>query len=196
MPVKQTVPYDSGLFFITFTCYQWKPLIALTNSYDVVYKWFDYLKQKGHFITGYVIMPNHLHALIGFRKNEKGINRIIGEGKRFAAYEIIKRLSLQNEAALLVELGEAVETTEKRKGKKHEVWEPSFDWKECRTELFLNQKLEYMHANPCAGKWNLTKSPTEYDHSSSRFYATGEQNFYPVTHVGELADVDLAKKFE
>jgi len=38
--------------FITFTCYKWLPLIELTNSHDVVYKWFDYLKTKGHLVTG------------------------------------------------------------------------------------------------------------------------------------------------
>lgn len=35
-----------------------------TNAYDVVYKWFDYLKSKGHFINGFFLMPNHLHAII------------------------------------------------------------------------------------------------------------------------------------
>jgi hypothetical protein len=48
MPVKQTIPYNEGVFFITFTCHKWMPLIDLTNSHDLVYKWFDYLKSKGH----------------------------------------------------------------------------------------------------------------------------------------------------
>jgi len=38
----------------------------ITNGYDAVYSWFDHLKSKGHYITGYVIMPNHLHVLIAF----------------------------------------------------------------------------------------------------------------------------------
>jgi hypothetical protein len=58
MPVKTTLPYNDGLYFITLTCHQWLPLIELTKNYDVVYKWFDYLKSKGHYITGYIIMPN------------------------------------------------------------------------------------------------------------------------------------------
>ncbi len=41
-----------GIYFITFTCYKWMPLIELTNSHDLVYKRFDYLKSKGHlFLT-------------------------------------------------------------------------------------------------------------------------------------------------
>ncbi|MEO6723572.1 MAG: hypothetical protein ABIN67_24610 [Ferruginibacter sp.] len=64
MPVKRTIPHNSGMFFITFTCYQWLSLIDKVNGYDIIYKWFDHLKSKGHFINGYVIMPNHVHALI------------------------------------------------------------------------------------------------------------------------------------
>jgi len=75
MPVKRKIPYSNGHFFITFTCYNWLPLLECTSSYDLVYKWFTYLKQQGHFITGYCIMPNHLHALIGFTESEKSIFR-------------------------------------------------------------------------------------------------------------------------
>jgi len=62
MPVRKDIPYNEGLFFITFTCYKWFPLIEQTNGYDLVYGWFDYVKKQNHGIAGYVIMPNHVHA--------------------------------------------------------------------------------------------------------------------------------------
>ncbi|MEJ7911981.1 MAG: hypothetical protein WKF70_02415 [Chitinophagaceae bacterium] len=194
MPVKQTITYNEGVFFITFTCYKWLPLIGLTNSYDLVYKWFDYLKSKGHYCTGYVIMPNHVHTLIGFRRSDKSINKIIGDGKHFMAYEIIKRLEKANEMSLLLQLSAVVEAKDKVRGKKHEVWEDSFDWKECRNQFFIDQKLDYMHNNPCTGKWNLAQCPADYLHSSARFYVTGTKLHYAVTNVGELNDIDLVKK--
>ncbi|HEY5368477.1 MAG TPA: hypothetical protein VIJ75_05730 [Hanamia sp.] len=58
MPVQQTIPFEEGTFFITFTCYKWMNLIETTESYNLVYKWMDHLKSKGHKIIGYVIMPN------------------------------------------------------------------------------------------------------------------------------------------
>ncbi len=57
----------------------------------------DHLKSKGHYITGYVIMPSHVHALIGFCNTGQFINTIIGNGKRFIGYEIINRLEQQQE---------------------------------------------------------------------------------------------------
>ena len=191
MPVKRQITEPDGVFFITFTCIQWLPLIAQTSSYDLVYNWFNHLKNKGHFIAGYVIMPNHVHALIAFRNTGQSINTIIGNGKRFMAYEIVKRLREQNDEKLLHRLHILVEAKDKERNKKHEVWEDSFDWKECRTNEYMLQKLNYMHDNPCIGKWNLAAAPVEYEHSSAKYYITGEQGTYDVLNYCELADINL-----
>ena len=54
----------------------------------------------------------------------------------------------------------------------------------------MNQKLSYMHANPCTGKWDLAANPVAYIHSSAGFYA-GEYHGYEITHFMQLADIDL-----
>lgn len=180
MPVHQNIPYNDGTFFITFTCYKWLPLLQMTNSYDLVYKWFDHLKTRGHKIIGYVIMPNHLHALIDFKDCSQAINTIVGNGKRFMAYEIVKRLEYAHHAEVLGMLQKNIEAKRKANNKKHDVWELSFDWKYCNSIDFIKQKLNYMHENPCAGKWNLCASPVEYEHSSARWYSAGEEGIYEV----------------
>ena len=91
-----------------------------------VYKWFDYLKSQGHCINGYVIMPNHMHVLITFRDSGKLINTIIGNGKRFMAYDLGERLNVIGETELLTELRSFINSTDHLKNKKHEVFEPSF----------------------------------------------------------------------
>ncbi|MEX2232449.1 MAG: hypothetical protein WD824_09830 [Cyclobacteriaceae bacterium] len=194
MSVRKTIPYYEGIYFITFTCWRWLRLFELTNGYYAIYKWFDVLKKQGHYITGYVIMPNHFHGLLAFR-NTQGlpINNIIGNGKRFIAYEIIKQLEKLNEQDILPKLGESVKQKDMLRGKLHEVFEPSFDWKECETEKFIEQKLNYIHNNPCSGKWNLAENPWDYIHSSAQFYINGIQGIYEVLHYQELDDIDLTK---
>lgn len=191
MPVKRQIRYSSGHFVITFTCFKWLPLIEITNGYDLVYNWFDYLKQQGHYITGYVIMPNHIHATIAFRHSKKKINTIVGDGKRFMGYEIINRLKAQGRNDLLQQMANAVTISDKKKGKLYELWEDSFDWKECNGDKFIVQKLDYMHNNPCAGKWQLAINAIEYRHSSAKFYLTGKQGLYAVLNFRELNDVDF-----
>ncbi len=193
MAIKQTIS-NNGLYFITFTCSQWLPLFEEVDAYDVVYHWFDYLKSQGHYITAYVVMPNHVHAMIAFKNTEgKSINSIVGNGKRFMAYEIVKRLERQSKYETLKHLSANVSPSDKSKGKLHEVFNPSFDWKECFTDHFIEQKLSYIHNNPCAGKWNLVTDPAEYVHSSAKFYLTHIQGVYEVTSLGDLEDIDLTK---
>jgi hypothetical protein len=141
-------------------------------------------------------MPNHVHALIGFRNKGQSINTIIGNGKRFIAYEIINRLEHQQENKLLHQLNLAVEAKDRERNKKHEVWEDSFDWKECRTHKYMQQKLDCMHDNPCRGKWNLAIAPVDYKHSPAKFYICGEHAAYPVTNYLELDDIDLTKPLQ
>ena len=167
-------------------------LIDKTNSYDIVYNWFDHLKSKGHFINGYVIMPNHIHAIISFTNTMQSINTIVGNGKRFMAYEIVKRLQQNKEEVILKQLQDGVEALRKLRDKQHEVWKLSFDWKERKNSIFINQKLLYIHNNPCSKKWDLSINPVSYLHSSAKYYIAGEQGIYAVTNYMEMEDVNLS----
>ena len=191
MPIKRIIPHNNGIFFITFTCHRWLPLIDKINGYDIIYQWFNYLKNKGHFINGYVIMPNHVHGLISFIEAKQSINIIIGNGKRFMAYEIIKRMKLNNQLRLLEKMEGGVSESRKINNKRHEVWELSFDWKDCRSNYFVYQKLDYMHNNPFVKKWALCNNPLEYIHSSAQFYLTGVQGLYPITNFMEMEDLNF-----
>jgi hypothetical protein len=41
-------------------------LFELTKSYDLVYNWFNILKNDKIEIIAYVIMPNHVHCILYF----------------------------------------------------------------------------------------------------------------------------------
>jgi len=192
MPVRKSITETEGVYFITFTCTNWLPLFKICNAYHAVYKWFDHLIEQGHYIIGYVIMPSHVHAIIAFTNTGKSINTIVSNGKRFIAYDLVKRLKEMNSNLILNELNNDLNNTEKKEGKIHGVFETSFDWKECRTEKFIQQKLNYIHWNPCKGN-KLVELPEQYIHSSAKFYITGEQGIYAVTSFIELRDIDLTK---
>ena len=146
MPVHTKINKE-GIYFITFTCYGWLPLIELTQGYDVVYNFFRVLKSQLRTVLAYVIMPNHLHFLLHY-SGGKSLNTVIGNGKRFMAYEIVDLLEQKAEQVLLQKLSAEVKDKDRSRGKKHEVWIGGFDAKECRTEKFILQKLVYIHENP------------------------------------------------
>ena len=178
-----------GIYFITFTCHNWLPLIEWVKGYDLVYKWFDILSEQGNAITGYVIMPNHIHLLLYF-SGGKSLNTIIGNGKRFMAYDIVKRLIKQKEKALLWKLRCGVKYKDKMRGKLNEVWKNSFDVRECRTDAFVFQKLRYIHNNPCTGKWKLAGSIVDYPHSSASFYIRNKPHNYIVRDYREFLNFE------
>ena len=186
MTISTKLNVTEGRFFITFTCYQWLSLFAVTNGYDVIYKQFDILKVEGHHIVGYVIMPNHVHFIVDFSVAVKDINKRIGTMKRFAAYDMVSRLKALGNNYILQQLTLGVHPSERQKGKLHEVFEPSFDIKQCLTNSFTEQKLNYIHNNPCNGKWRLSDVPETYLHSSAAFYNLGIAGIYQVSHYLEF----------
>ena len=127
MPVKREIPFTEGVFFITFTCHKWLNLIHDSDGYPFVYSWYKHLQKNGHYVTGYVIMPNHVHSLIAFRNNGNSINFEIGEAKRFIGYNLINTFKKQQRNDTLDLLASGVKRKDKERGKLHEIWEDSFD---------------------------------------------------------------------
>jgi REP element-mobilizing transposase RayT len=183
-PVRQR-----GVYFITFTCFNWLPLIEITKGYDLVYNFFDVLKQNGNDVLRYVIMPNHVHLLLHYTNTKQSLNTVIGNGKRFIGYDIVKRLEERNEVVLLNQMKEAVIDKDRRRNKKHELWHGTFDVKECRTEKFILQKLNYIHNNPCTERWKLAEKPYEYSHSSARFYNGDNSGYRIKDYLDVLAEL-------
>ena len=170
MAIKTTHDTSEKTWFITFTCFNWIPLFEITNSYDLVYNWFNVIIEKYSVDTAaFVIMPNHVHAILHLNIPQN-LSKVVSNGKRFMAYEIVKRLESQHHKQVLLNLSSACTVDEKRKGQLHKVFESSFDAKPIFTDQFLHQKLDYIHHNPNSGKWNLAENFIEYKHSSASFY--------------------------
>jgi putative transposase len=55
-------------------------LFELTNSYGLVYNWFNILKEDKIEIVGYVIMPNHVHSILYFPEAGFNLNKILPNG--------------------------------------------------------------------------------------------------------------------
>jgi REP element-mobilizing transposase RayT len=185
MAIKYKHSNAYSMYFLTCTCYQWIQLFELTDSYDCVYRWFNYLTEgKIAKVIAYVIMPNHFHCILYFMGEEFDLNKIVSNAKRFMAYELISRLKITGRTGLLERLSVGLTEREINKKQKHRVFENSFDAKPIYSEPFLHQKLDYIHHNPVSGKWHLVNDYTQYVHSSAAFYDLNESaHFIPVHYL-------------
>ncbi len=186
MSVKYKHSDVYSMYFCTFTCYEWMHLFELTNSYDIVYNWFNILKQEKIEVIGYVIMPNHMHCILYFPEPGFNLNKILANGKRFMAYEIINRLEKANDTHTLEFLDDALTVREKKKKQLHKVFKESFDAKAIFSEKFLIQKINYIHHNPVSGKWNLANDFVCYEHSSASVYEEGVIRHLQPRHFNDL----------
>ena len=107
------------------------------------------------------------------------------------AYQIVNRLEHMNNSSLLKRLHETVEERKKRRNKLHDIWEVSFHWIHCYNDRIKYQKLNYIHNNPCSGKWRLASAPEHYLHSSAGFYVTGKHGVFFIDNIDKMKDIVL-----
>lgn len=110
----------------------------------------------------------------------------MANGKRFMAYEIIKRLQAIDAGKILMQLQEGLTVKQIEKGQHHRVFEALFDAKPVYHRDFLLQKLQYIHLNPVRGKWKLVEHWEDYEHSSARFYYKNKIDEFVPAHYEEL----------
>ncbi|WP_017258110.1 transposase [Pedobacter arcticus] len=104
MAIKAIHDTVDKTWFITFTCFSWIPLFQIADSYGLVYNWLNLIKEKYSIdTTAFVIMPNHLHAILHLNTSNN-LNKVISNGKRFMAYKIVKRLKLKAQDDILLKL--------------------------------------------------------------------------------------------
>ncbi len=177
MGVREKIFIPNNVYFITFTILGWQKIFTNDKYCNLVYKWFDYIKEHYHNqIYGYVIMPNHIHALIYISDQSPSLSKLIQNAKRFLAYGIVDFLKRDGKRELLKFFASQANTAQKAK---HKIFEDRFDSKLVDADLFL-EKLAYIHNNPCQDKWRLATTPEDYWYSSANNYILGKKGKYEV----------------
>jgi REP element-mobilizing transposase RayT len=180
MTVRNRIYIPNQTYFITFTILGWKKIFVDKQTIDLVYKWFDYIKNKyGNEIEGYVIMPNHLHVLMKTSSGSPKPAILIMNAKRFMAYEIVKYLEKTGQRELLDYFRSHARGADRAK---HKIFTDRYDSQIIQSLKFFLQKLNYIHNNPCQEKWQLAKSPEKYLYSSAANYTSGK-GFYEIKLV-------------
>ncbi len=164
-------------YFITFTILGWKKIFINDEYCGLIYKWFDYIRKNyKNKIYGYVIMPNHVHALIRVTDKSSKLSVLIMNAKRFFAYEIVKLLTRDRKYGLLAFFRMRARTKE---GAKHKLFEDRYDSLIIQSQKLFLEKLNYIHKNPCQENWQLVDEPEDYRYSSASNY-TYKKSLYEV----------------
>ncbi len=171
MATRKKTFSPGNIYFITYTILNWKHVFTSEKYFDLVYKWFDYMKKEyDNKIHGYVIMPNHLHLLLYISEFSPVLSKLVQNRKRFQAYDIIDYLTEDWNEELISVFSNAAD---KSKDALHKVFEDRYDSKQMMNTDLFKEKLNYIHNNPCTNKWKLAERPEDYRHSSASNYING-----------------------
>ena len=167
------VNYTNSWFF-TATILNWQPLLKNDGNKNMIIDALRFLiKENRIVLLGFVLMPNHIH-LVWNTKDGLEKNFTQGSLLRFTANSIIRELKNSEPLALELFRVDAADRT-------IQIWERNPLSTEILTDMVMEQKLNYIHHNPCTGKWNLAQTPVEYRYSSAKFYTEGVDEFNILT---------------
>jgi len=165
--------------FFTAVCKDWLPLLQDHAIEQLVIEALKFRVKKDQVKDcAFVIMPNHLHLIWRITKGEKR-EAVQRDFLKFTAREILKHLQA-NDPALHTKLQVAAAD------RAHQVWKRDSMSIDLYSEKFFQQKLAYIHANPCQPKWNLVAHPADYYYSSAAYYEEGKDPFQLLTHFQEI----------
>jgi putative transposase len=166
-------------FFVTTSCKDHLHLLQLDVCKKVVIDSVAFLKTKYNVhVLGYVIMPNHLHFILYFEKENK-LSAYMRDLKKYTSFEI-RRILEQLEPKIFEKL------RYHHRNQLFKVWEDGFDDLYLVSRSLLEVKLKYIHCNPLQEYWSLVDHPEEYLYSSASFYEKELQTGIEVTHYREF----------
>jgi len=134
--------------FLTFSGYRRQPLLTRASAYGVFELELEAVRTRyGFIIAGYVLMPEHVHLLVGEPR----------QSSLSVALQVLKQLTSRK----LKERGEV------------QFWQRRYYDFSVHNEEKRVEKLRYMHRNPV--NRGLVEKPGDWPWSSFRHYATGQQ---------------------
>ncbi len=166
MPVRKRADIKGrAVVFITTAVTKWKPIFhndalsrTILNQLEESAQYFDVS------IIGYVLMPSHFHALLGFNQIEK-LSKFMQTFKSLSSRKIKEIISDKLKKEFF---GEG----------KFNLWRPRFDDLIITSNEQFNVKLNYIHNNPV--KDGLIKRSTDWSYSSAKDWLTDSNSIVKV----------------
>lgn len=132
--------------FVTFSCYRRLPYLHNEKARTIFLDTLENLRQRHRFhIYGYVLMPEHVHLLIG-EPPEANLGSVL---------RVLK-----------------TQTSKHLKADRKQFWQRNYYDFNVFTQPKFREKLRYIHRNPVTR--GLVENPEDWPWSSYRHWLTGE----------------------
>ncbi|MEM7812881.1 MAG: transposase [Planctomycetota bacterium] len=165
MPSRRTYDSERCVHFLTFSCYRRRKLLRHAQPAKIVVgQLARRLADRDGLCLGFVIMPDHVHAMVWFPES----------GRLAEFMDVWKAESSKTIGRYLAEYAGGYRNAFDERT----VWQPRYYDFNVLTAAKAEEKLDYMHANPVRA--GLVTRPSEYRWSSARWYESGRPVGIPI----------------
>ncbi len=165
---------NGEVYFVTDTVVDWVDIFTRPIYKHIVIESLRYCQEhKGLIIYAWVLMSNHLHAIVG-SEGEAKVSDIWRDSKKFTSKEIIATIKTEISESRSEWMLNRFEYSGKndKKIKNYRFWQEGNDAQGIYLNEYFEQKLNYIHYNPV--KAEIVNRPEDYRYSSAIDYAGGK----------------------
>ena len=154
-----------GIYFVTFTVVEWLPVFIEEVTCKIITNSLNFsIQHKRLGVNAYVIMPNHMHAIV-FDKdfdNER-LKHTLDDLRKFTGRKMLD----YTDANLSTVFGETFREHAKE-DRQRKFWQSTQHPEGIFSMKFYLQKFNYIHLNPV--RKGLVRSAVDWRFSSAAFW--------------------------
>jgi REP element-mobilizing transposase RayT len=144
MRSRYRVTPETNTYFITTSTHLWVPILFNETLFQVILDSLKYCQtNKGLRLHGYVIMTNHIHAILSHEEYDQ-IPNTIRDFKRHTGKEIKNYLSNLGKFSQLF----WVKIFYNKERGQNRIWQKGYHPVAIKSKAFFDEKLAYIHHNP------------------------------------------------
>src|SRR5512138_3549148 len=144
MRSRNKITPETNVYFITSSIHLWVPILFNETLFQIVLESLKYCQvNKELRVHGYVIMPNHMHAIISHDSCEQ-ISGIVRDFKRHTSKQIEDYLSDLGDFSQLF----WVKLFHDKERGQNQIWQEGYHPVAIESKAFFDEKLAYVHNNP------------------------------------------------
>jgi putative transposase len=156
-------------YFITLTIIDWVDIFTRKEYKDIVVDSLNYcIENKGLCVYEYVIMSNHIHAIVS-SSQPNALSDTIRDLKKFTSKRILDSIQIINESRKVWLLNKfSFAGRRNLNNTNYQVWVQDYHAVELRDKDMWEQRTEYIHQNPVRA--GIVERAEDYLYSSAGKY--------------------------
>lgn len=177
MRSRYKITNETPVYFITSSIHCWVPILFNETAFQIILDSLKYCQMhKGLSVHGYVIMTNHLHAIISHDEPNE-ISNIVRDFKRHTATQLKTYLSSLGQFSTLF----WIKLFHQKERGQNRIWQTGYHPVAICSPAFFEQKLTYIHDNPV--KKGYVDHPEHWKYSSARNYLLNDNHLIMIDRL-------------